>query len=115
MGEETPQLDELAARKRLVQAHMELHRAEMALHYQEVTAPFRLAQSKVSWITANPILRWLLIGTTSFVLVSKRTALLRRAASWAIPLLVPRLRGMFKSPTFQLGLKGAQFLLNRRG
>ncbi len=115
MGETSPPLNELSARKRLAQAHMELHRAEMTLHYQQATAPLRLVQSRIHSVTSNPVARWMLLGGMGFMLVSKRTRYLRRATGWLLPFMLPRLRGIFSNRALQFGLKGAQFMLNRKG
>lgn len=51
---ESPPLDELAVRKRLVQARMELHRAELALYIDHTLAPIR----KASALASQPMVRW---------------------------------------------------------
>jgi len=114
MGETAPPLGELAARKRLAQAHMELQRAELALAYQQATAPFRLAQSKLHSLTSQPGSRWALLGGLGFLLISKRFRFLRRTVGWVLPFVLPRIRGLAGQRAMQLGLKGVQLLLRRK-
>ena len=90
-----PPLDELEARKRLAQAKMELHRAEMALYYQEVTAPLRALRSKITALVSHPAVPIVLVGAVGFFLVRGRQPMVRKVAGWLMPLLLPPLRGLF--------------------
>jgi hypothetical protein len=95
MGQ-SPPLDELAARKRLVQAKMELHRAEIALYYREVTAPLRIAESSVHTILNHPISRITMIAGAGVLFFSGRLRLFRKTLGFIAPIVLPQLRGFLK-------------------
>ena len=113
MGE-APPLDELAARKRLVQAKMELHRAEMALYYQQAIAPFQTVRSGFSTLVSHPIVRAVFMGGLGFLFVKGRLRFARKAVGWAAPLVFSRLRTFVMSHVWKWGLKGLQLALQRR-
>ena len=88
----SPPLTELSARKRLVQARMEIHRAEMALYFDQMVSPFQRISSRVQAVVGNPIVRVGVVGGLGFLLVSGKLKFLRKVTSWAAPLILPRIR-----------------------
>ena len=94
MGE-TPPLDELAARKRLVQAKMELHRAEMALYYQQMISPFQKAHDGFERLKHHPIGRVAIAGGLGLLLFmgGRRLGSLKKVAGFVAPMVVPKIRG----------------------
>ena len=103
--DQAPPLNELAARKRLIQAKMELHRAEMALHYSQIVQPFHSIQSGLGKVLSSPFLRWGLIGGLGFLLVRGRLRFLGKAAKWALPFALPRLRSVALGWAGKMALK----------
>ncbi len=103
MGQ-APPLDELAARKRLIQAKMELHRAEMALYYQQTIAPIQMVRSGLSTITTHPLTRIVLMSGLGFFLVRGRFRLTRKAAALVIGLALPQLRTFLVNRTLGWGI-----------
>ena len=110
MGE-APPLDELAARKRLVQAKMELHRAEIALYYHHIMAPLKTAQSGISTASnflSHPAARMALVGGLGVLLFSGRLKFFRKPAGLIIPFISSRLRGFLFRRAWDLVLKRFQ-------
>jgi hypothetical protein len=109
MGQNPP-IDELEARKRLVQAKMELHRAEMALHYNEIMAPIQSVQSNLHRFTGHPIARAAMMGGLGFLLISGRLRMAKRLAGFLVPMLFPSLRRFLMGNAGRLALKLFQTL-----
>jgi len=105
MGQ-TPPLDELAQRKRILQLKMDMRRAEMVLYYHEITAPVRFVQEKFQRLKGNPLLVAGAALLSGWLLFSGRMGVLRRAASWVLPVVWPRLRGQFLNVVLSPFLKG---------
>lgn len=103
MGQ-APPLDELAARKRLIQAKMELHRAEMALYYQQTITPIRMMRSGFSTVITHPLTRIALASGLGFFLVRSRFRLTRKAVALVIGLALPQLRTFLVNRTFGWGI-----------
>ena len=112
MGQ-TPPLDELSARKRLVQAKMELHRAEIALYYQEVMMPLRTVQSGFQQFKTHPIYQILTIAGMGFLFFSNRLRSLGKIAGFVIPIAIPQLRRFFTGNLSQVFFKSAQSWFSR--
>ena len=105
MGE-APPLDELAARKRLVQAKMEIHRAEMALYYHEITAPIQTVRSGITSLASHPLAKVAVIGGIGFLLFSGRLKFLRKTTGFVAPLVSSKLRGFLAKQAWNLVFKG---------
>lgn len=112
MGQ-APPLDELAARKRLAQARMELHRAEMALYFRQVTSPARAAEAGWLALAANPIARWTAAAGFAALLFSGRLRRVGKVAGWIAPLVVPRVRGFLARQAGGLAWRGLLGLARR--
>lgn len=112
MGQ-APPLDELAARKRLAQARMELHRAEMALYFRQVTSPARAAEAGWRALAANPIARWGAVAGAAALLFSGRFRRVGKLAGWVAPLVMPRVRGFVARQVSGLAWRGILGLARR--
>ncbi len=106
--DEAPPLDELATRKRLVQAKMELHRAEMALYYHEVTTPIQTVRAGIASVASHPLTRVAVIGGIGFLLFSGRLKFLRKTTGFIAPLVSSKLRGFLMQQAWNLVSKGFQ-------
>ncbi len=104
----SPPIDELEARKRLAQARMEIHRAEMALYWDQITRPLRRAQDGLSTMISNPVFRWAAAGAGGWLLFTGRLRSLGRVAGWALPLVLPRARGFLARQAMTLAVRGFQ-------
>ena len=100
-----PSIDELEARKRLIQARMDLHRAEMAWHYRQITAPVQSFKAGFTRVMSNPIARWTIMGSLGFFLVTGRLRFVRKAAVWVAPFLLQRVRGLLLGPLTKMGFQ----------
>jgi hypothetical protein len=90
---ESPPLEELAARKRLVQAHMEIYRAELALYSHQVLTPI----DKAVHLTSNPVTRWsTILGLAGLYLTGRSTWIrspwVRRGLQFIVPMVSGRLK-----------------------
>ncbi|MFZ4694334.1 MAG: hypothetical protein ACOYMV_04325 [Verrucomicrobiia bacterium] len=112
MGQ-APPLDELAARKRLAQARMELHRAEMALYFRQVTSPARAVEAGWHALAANRIVRWTAAAGGAALLFSGRLRRIGKVVGWVAPLVVPRVRGFLTRKISGLAWRGLQGLARR--
>ncbi len=104
MGE-APPLEELASRKRLVQAKLDLHRAELALYYSRVTAPLQIMRKGARFLT-HPAVGLAAVGAVAWLLFSGRLNFLRKPTGLIIPMLLPRLRGLLVNRTMDMFFKG---------
>lgn len=104
MGQNPP-IDELQARKRLIQAKMEIHRAEMFLYYNEITAPIQNIQNNLQRFTDHPMARFAAMSGLGFLLITGRLQMLKRLASFMIPVLFPSIRRFLMSNAGRLALK----------
>jgi hypothetical protein len=109
MGQNPP-IDELQSRKRLIQAKMELHRAEMFLYYNEVIAPIQNVQSKLQRFTDHPLARFAVIGGFGFMLVTGRLRMVKRLAGFIVPMLFPSMRRFLMGNAGRLAIKLFQVL-----
>jgi hypothetical protein len=109
----TPSLNELATRKRLLQAHLEIHRSEIALYYHDILSPFERVGSRVTQLASNRWVRWGAIGAFGYLFFARRLGILRKVAGVAMPLLLPRLQGLIRSNALQWGMKAVQMLRSR--
>lgn len=109
MGQNPP-IDELESRKRLIQAKMELHRAEMFLYYNEVVTPIQNIQSNLQRFTDHPIARFAVMGGLGFLLVSGRLRMVKRLAGFLIPMLFPSMRRFLVGNAGRLAIKLFQAL-----
>ena len=107
-------LDELEARKRLIQAKMDIHRAEMAVHLHDITEPIRKVQNSVGRITHSPILRWGLISIVGWLAFSGRWRWFTRITAWVSPLALPQAGQFLKQNALTLGMKLFEWWRNRR-
>ena len=112
MGQ-APPLDELAARKRLARARMEIHRAEMALYFRQITSPARAAEAGWQGLVANPIARWTAAAGFAVLLFSGRLPRVGRVAGWVAPFVMPRVRGFLVRQAGSLALRSLQGLTRR--
>lgn len=102
--DKAPPLNELAARKRLIQAKMELHRAEMALFVNDIKNPFQRLRSHVEKAAHSPWL-WLgVLGGVGFLLFRGRKEPARKTAGWLAPIILPRIRNMIVGWGVKTGL-----------
>jgi hypothetical protein len=108
-----PPLDELAARKRLAQARMEIHRAEMALYFRQVTSPARAAEAGWHTLAANPFARWAAAAAAAALLFSGRLRGAGRVAGWVAPFVLPRVRGFLARKVGGLAWRGLLGLARR--
>jgi len=104
MGE-TPPLEELASRKRLVQAKLDLHRAELALYYGRITAPLQIMRKGARFLT-RPAVSLAAVGAVGWLLFSGRLNFLHKTTGFIVPMLLPRLRGLLVNRTLDMFFKG---------
>jgi hypothetical protein len=90
--DQAPSIDEFEGRKRLIQAKMELHRAEMAVYLHEFTRPFATVSFGVSRAFSNPVVRWLAVGALGYYLVVRRRRRAAEGENWLASIIMPRLR-----------------------
>lgn len=113
MGQ-APPLEELAARKRLARARMEIHRAEIALYFRHAMSPVRVAEAGWRTLTANPWLRWSAAAGAVALAVSGRLRRLGKIAGWIVPFALPRARGFLARKAGGLLWRGLLALVRRR-
>ena len=109
MGQNPP-IDELQARKRLIQAKMELHRAEMALYCREVLMPIQAIQTNLQRFTDHPIARIVIMGGLGFLAMSGRARIVRRLSGFIIPMFFPTMRRFLMGNAWRLAFKVFQTL-----
>lgn len=107
-------MDELEARKRLIQARMELHRIEMAVYSHQILSPFQTVRHGFEKIAAHPILRWGIIGGFGFLATKLRLRLVGRLAGIAVPLVMGRIRGIVLGPVARMGVRVLSNLVFRK-
>ena len=109
MGQNPP-IDELQARKRLIQAKMEIHRAEMFLYYNEIMTPIQNVQNNLQRYTNHPIARFAAMGGLGFLLVTGRLRMVKRLAGFLVPMLFPSMRRLLMGGAGRLAVKLFQVL-----
>lgn len=112
MGQ-APPLEELAARKRLARARMEIHRAEMALYFRQAISPVRAAEVGWRTLASNTWLRWSATAAAAALLVSGRLRRVGKIAGWVVPFVLPRARGFLARKAGGLAWRGLLALLRR--
>ena len=111
-------LEELATRKRLIQAKMDIHRAEMAIHYDHLKRPIQSVKSTARTIFSNPWLRWAIFAGLGLFLVKGGGRSLRstvKVTGKMVPFVFPRVRNFLISQATQWGMRWfrKKFVSNR--
>ena len=106
--QELPPLDELAARKRLIQIKMELHRAEMALYTHQLLSPLRTAQLRVTSLFSHPITRYVTVGAVGLLVFTRRLKVFRKVGGFVAPLILPFLRRFLFRQIGNLVMRGVR-------
>jgi hypothetical protein len=109
---ESPPLDELAARKRLVQARMELHRAELALYYQEALSPVR----KFSAFVSKPSVKWTAIAAVvGLLMTGSRMKIVQKITGKMSPLLMAPLKTFITTRVIGFVMRALQNFQSKQG
>src|SRR4051812_23891211 len=91
MAEMLP-LDELAIRKRLLQAHLAIQRSVISTYVEEIASPFRRLGASARSMRSNPVAHAVVVGGIGFLFFSRRFKWMRSSVRYAAPLIWPQLR-----------------------
>ncbi len=71
---------------------MELHRAEMALYFDETISPLRTVETRLNALRSNRPLQMVLIGGLVFLIFSGRFNWARKKSGFLLAFILPKVR-----------------------